>query len=94
MIGKENIRGIKGRIRTILMEEWDPIGVSDIPEAADEYDSYLGGIYELIARGADTEEIGSYLRTIEVEQIELVIPDSQRIRAAASLLRLKPLCDQ
>ena len=34
------------------MEEWDPIGVSDTPEAADEYDGYIGGIYELLERGA------------------------------------------
>lgn len=28
-------------LRRILMEEWDPIGVRGVPEAADEYDSYL-----------------------------------------------------
>jgi hypothetical protein len=76
------------------MEEWDPIGVSDIPEAADEYDAYLGGIYDLIARGGNAEEPGSYLRAIEVERMELETSDSRRTRAAASLLQLKPLCDQ
>jgi len=28
-------------LRALLMEEWDPIGVSGVAEAADEYDSYL-----------------------------------------------------
>ena len=33
-------RGARG-IRRILMEEWDPLGVDGVPEATDEYDSYL-----------------------------------------------------
>ena len=36
------------RVRDVLMREWDPIGVSGIPEAADEYDSYLGTIYLML----------------------------------------------
>lgn len=27
-------------VQQILMADWDPIGVKDCPEAADEYDSY------------------------------------------------------
>ncbi len=34
------------------MSEWDPIGVKDLPEAADEYDGYLGDVYALIVRDA------------------------------------------
>ncbi len=30
------------------MEVWDPIGVNGIPEAADEYDSYIGGFYAML----------------------------------------------
>ena len=47
MVDKERSREIRCHIRAVLMAEWDPIGVSDIPEAADEYDSYIGGVYEL-----------------------------------------------
>ena len=43
MAGKEKSREIRQLIRGILMEEWDPIGAANIPEAADEYDSYIGG---------------------------------------------------
>ena len=32
------------------MVEWDPIGLSDTPDAADEYDSYIRGVDELLAR--------------------------------------------
>ena len=44
MVDKERSREIRCHIRGVLMAEWDPIGVSDIPEAADEYDSYIGGV--------------------------------------------------
>lgn len=33
------------------MDVWDPIGVKDEPNAQDEYDSYLGGVYELLVSG-------------------------------------------
>jgi hypothetical protein len=54
------------------MAEWDPIGVSDIREAADEYDSNLGGVYELLERGASEASICDYLRNIEVDRMEMV----------------------
>ena len=60
------------RIRRILIAEWDPVGVSDLPEAADEYDSYIGGVHELLERGATEADIGSYLREIEVDRMEMV----------------------
>lgn len=45
MIDRGRIQEIQRQIREILMRDWDPIGVHGIPEAADEYDMYIGGIY-------------------------------------------------
>jgi hypothetical protein len=95
MVDKERSRDIRRHIRRILMAEWDPIGVSDIPEAADEYDSYIGGVYELLERGSSQTSIYTYLRNIEVDQMELVdasrqplLPESKRNAVASSLARL------
>jgi len=33
-------------IHKALIEGWNPIGVGDIPEAQDEYDSYIPSIYK------------------------------------------------
>lgn len=44
------------------MQEWDPIGVNDVPEAGDEYDGYIGEVYALIERGATESEM-SHIRT-------------------------------
>jgi len=48
-------------LREILMSEWDPIGVADIPEAQDEYDTYVGQIAERLRKGESGYEIGEYL---------------------------------
>ncbi|WP_272939013.1 hypothetical protein [Sinorhizobium meliloti] len=31
---------IRALVRDVLLRDWDPIGISDIPEAKDEYDAY------------------------------------------------------
>ena len=36
--------GLYKRIDEILWEDWDPIGVNDVEEARDEYQSYLPGL--------------------------------------------------
>jgi hypothetical protein len=58
-------------IRRVLMEEWDPIGVSGIPEAADEYDTYVGAVGELLHQGASAEKIEAYLREVREERMGL-----------------------
>jgi hypothetical protein len=42
---RRNARKIQESIRLVLLRDWDPIGVQDVPEAQDEYDSYVGGVY-------------------------------------------------
>ena len=95
MPDKERSREVRRQIQRVLMEEWDRIGVSDIPEAADEYDSYIGGVYELLETGASEHAIGSYLRNIEVERMGLVnesgqplVPESNREAVVSSLKKL------
>jgi hypothetical protein len=48
-------------LRTLAMEVWDPIGVSDEPQAADEYDAYLGQIAKRLRAGATAEELARFL---------------------------------
>lgn len=64
-------REIQEEIRKVLMECWDPIGVQDVPEAADEYDDYVGGVYRLLANDATAEGIAKHLWDIEVYRMGL-----------------------
>lgn len=52
-------------LRRLLMQEWDPIGVKDAPEAADEYDGYRSPLMQLLRDGAAAERIADYLTTAE-----------------------------
>jgi hypothetical protein len=58
---KENSRRIRAAIRRVFMDVWDPIGVKDEPNAQDEYDGYLGRLFELLWASASNEELKKYL---------------------------------
>ncbi len=58
-------------IRNILFKEWDPIGVSEINEAKDEYDSYVGPIYKMLIARKSKNEIFGYLWWLETEHMGL-----------------------
>jgi hypothetical protein len=60
------------------MEEWDPIGVRDAPEAADEFDSYLGPIGARLREGKDAAEIAAYLTDVEEERMGLGFSEAAR----------------
>ena len=57
-------RYIKDRISTILYEDWDPLGLKDVAPS-DEYDSYVGGLYRLLASGASCEQVAEHLAELE-----------------------------
>jgi hypothetical protein len=67
----QKAKEIQEEIRQVLLREWDPIGVSDIPEAQDEYDSYVGGIYRLLASGASEYQIMERLHNLETVSMGL-----------------------
>lgn len=51
-------------VKSILLNEWDPIGIGEFEEANDEYDAYIEPICKLIAEGKSAIEIQHYLRFI------------------------------
>ena len=53
------------KVDELLWTEWDPIGVSDIPEARDEYYGYLPTIFKLAMDGADEYKISKHLLEFE-----------------------------
>jgi hypothetical protein len=60
---------MRRRIRSVLLEVWDPIAVRDEPGAQDEYDSYVGPIYELLVGSGSDEKIVEYLRYVAEERM-------------------------
>jgi hypothetical protein len=70
----ENLNRAKryhGAIREVLLNEWDPIGVAQIPETADEYDSYVPTIYKMLISRVPKHELFDYLWWLESEHMGL-----------------------
>ena len=60
---------------------WDPIGVAGVPEARDEYDSYLTHVFSLLINNSEVREIQNYLTQIEENNMGLSVNDLSRNRA-------------
>jgi len=86
---KQRLREIRVQIRTVLMNEWDPIGVRGVPQAYDEYDGYIGGVYELLHARASEHQVAAYLLEIERESMGLDFRKAEDLLSVArSLLRI------
>ena len=70
-IDKYESRRIRVEIRRVLLQTWDPIGIRDEPNAQDEYDMYLDGVYGLLANGATDDEISNHLWHIVKDRMGL-----------------------
>ena len=68
------------------MRDWDPIGINDVPEAQDEYDSYVGGVYRLLASHCSADDMIEYLITIESQTMGLSVPAREHLRSVANQL--------
>jgi predicted AlkP superfamily pyrophosphatase or phosphodiesterase len=82
---RERARRYHAAIREAVMGKWDPIGVASMPEAADEYDSYIPAIYKLLIERKPVAEIFDYLWWLETEHMGLT-GDRQATEAFAMRL--------
>lgn len=81
-------RDIRAAIQAILLKDWDPIGIQDVPEARDEYDGYVGGVYRLLANKASLEAIANHLVAVERDAMGFSTPSSSRLPVARKLKQL------
>jgi hypothetical protein len=90
---KYQSRDNRARVRAILLNEWDPIGVREFFGATDEYDSYADRAYVMLMdERADAAAIASYLLDVATERMGLrdpELPASSR-RVAEMLVNLRP----
>jgi hypothetical protein len=91
---KYQSREDRARLRELFMREWDPIGVADIPAAADEYDTYIARAYVMLMdESADQQAIAEYLFDIACRYMELGNSQGLRERCdrtAELMIALKP----
>jgi hypothetical protein len=85
---RERARRYDRAIREILLRNWDPIGIRDVAEARDEYDTYIPGIYGRLIHRSPEQELFDHLWQIETEQMGLSGDRTKTQQAARKLLLL------
>jgi hypothetical protein len=78
---REGARGL----RRVLMQVWDPIGVADVPEAQDEYDTYLGHVARMLREQRGESELRRYLSQVRREHMGLPPAPLKDRRAARAV---------
>jgi hypothetical protein len=80
---------LRESIKQILLHKWDPIGITDVTEAQDEYDAYLSQIASSILRRATATELRDQLLAIETDLMGLEGDKSRASSVAAELVGLQ-----
>jgi hypothetical protein len=57
------------RIDEILHYLWDPIGVAGVPQARDEYESYVPQVFRLLKATVDGKDVVEYLHWLSTEHM-------------------------
>jgi hypothetical protein len=90
-VDKAEPRSIRSQIRRVLLDVWDPIGVRDEPNAQDEYDMYIGDIFDLLKRDASDEEIAKYLHWVAHDRMGFDRAQIRQMDETVAALKLIPL---
>ncbi len=77
------------RTNEILHYLWDPIGVSAIPQARDEYHSYLPRVFARLIEDAKDHEIASYLINVEEDSMGSISNKEKALEVARILIETK-----
>ena len=77
------------RTDEILHYLWDPIGVSDMPQARDEYYSYLPRVFERLIENSKDHEIAAYLTKVEEGSMGMTPNKDKAMKIARMLIEAK-----
>lgn len=93
--GRDKYRSRENRrlVRELFMRDWDPVGVRDVPQAQDEYDTYVAKTYVmLVDEAATVDDLARYLASVEDAMgLAATVRSAERCRRVAeALVALKP----
>lgn len=74
------------KVASILEQEWDPIGISGIPEAKGEYDGYVVTLIKVLEDGGGYDEILHKLSEIKSLDMGLLNPIDGSAKKSAKLI--------
>jgi len=73
------------RIDEVMHYVWDPIAVSGVPQARDEYVAYLPQVFAMLLGSKDRGTISTHLTKVEEEQMG-IMPNKQKAEEVADVL--------
>ncbi len=79
------ILSLTHQIRQILLQHWDPVAIKHVPQAQDEYDTYLPKISLLLKSHASQSDIAAALLQAEAD-MGLAANEGRANLVAAKLL--------
>ena len=77
-------------IETILLHDWDPIGIRDVASAQDEYEAYAPKLKLLLSQRATVDVVANFLLFIEQNEMGLAGDGLRARRVAEKLLQIHP----
>jgi hypothetical protein len=77
---------IQDLIRQVLLRDWNPIGVNNDPELADEYDSYIAPVYGILVGSRSEHDLIDLLYRAERDQIGAACESPEQLRPVAQTL--------
>ena len=76
----DKIAEIHRQLDAMLLRDWNPIGVPDIPATADEYRSYVRGVYDVAVGTRSARAVAELLVKFEREHMGLSVWRGWRAR--------------
>ena len=86
MILKRKSKNIISSIRSVLVNDWDPIEIGDNSNLFDEYDSYIGPIITMLRQSSTIEEIVAFLENTERTKMGISNVSVKRLHDVATKL--------
>jgi hypothetical protein len=82
----DKIAEVHRQIDSVLLRDWDPIGVADIAEAQDEYRGYCRGVFDVAVQTRSARAVAEHLLGVERDSMGLsfrsadeLLPMAQKI---------------
>lgn len=81
------------RIDEVLHYIWDPIGVRGMPEARDEYTSYIPQVFSMLKANSSEEKLTELLELISVDRMGLEANPKRASEVVTMLKEWKGMLD-
>lgn len=83
-----NNEEVISQIRSVLIKDWDPVGVGGNINLRDEYDGYIGPILNILSNNPSEQSIVDLLKNIEETEMGLVNINIKVINNVAEKLKM------